>query len=58
MSAKPYADRLFRYHELGRLSDAAARAALIGPASTLNLNFEEAAARATPSSAISLPWPR
>ena len=28
MSAKPYADRLFQYRELGRLGDAAARAAL------------------------------
>ena len=34
MSAKPYADRLFQYHELGRLSAPAARAALIAPAAT------------------------
>jgi AAA ATPase domain len=45
LSAKPYADRLFQYRELGRLPDAAARAALIGPAATLGVEFEEAAAR-------------
>ena len=45
ISAKPYADRLFQYRELGRLSDAAARAALIGPAATLGVDFEEEAAR-------------
>jgi hypothetical protein len=45
MAAKPYADRLFQYHELGRLSDAAARSALIAPAATRGLEYEEAAAR-------------
>lgn len=45
MSAKPYADRLFQYHELGRLSDAAARTALIAPAATRGVDFEEQAAR-------------
>jgi hypothetical protein len=45
ISAKPYADRLFQYHELGRLSDASARAALIGPAATLGVEFQEKAAR-------------
>ena len=45
ISAKPYADRLFQYRELGRLSDAAARSALIGPAAALGVAFEEAAAR-------------
>jgi hypothetical protein len=45
MSAKPYADRLFQYHELGRLSDAAARAALIAPAATRGVEFQEQAAR-------------
>ena len=42
ISAKPYADRLFQYHELGRLSDAAARAALIGLAAALGVEFEGA----------------
>jgi AAA ATPase domain len=45
MSAKPYADRLFQYHELGRLSPAAARAALIGPAAAQGVSYAESAAR-------------
>jgi hypothetical protein len=45
ISAKPYADRLFQYHELGRLADAAARAALVGPAAMLGVEFQEKAAR-------------
>lgn len=45
ISAKPYADRLFQYHELGRLPEAAARAALIAPAATRGLRFEEQAAQ-------------
>ena len=45
ISAKPYADRLFQYRELGRLSDAAAHAALVGPAAGLGVEFEEEAAR-------------
>ncbi len=44
MSAKPYADRLFSYHELGRLSAAAARSALIAPAATRGVSYEEPAA--------------
>jgi len=45
MSAKPYADRLFHYHELGRLADAPARAALVQPAAARGVQFEERAAR-------------
>lgn len=45
MAAKPYADRLFSYEELGRLPAAAARAALIGPAAALGVTYEEAVAR-------------
>lgn len=45
MSAKPYADRLFQYHELGRLTAAAARTALITPAATRGVNYAEDAAR-------------
>jgi hypothetical protein len=45
MSAKPYADRLFQYQELGRLTDAAARTALIAPAATRGVKFNENAAR-------------
>ena len=44
MAAKPYADRLFQYHELGRLGDPAARIALIAPAATRGVEFEEQAA--------------
>jgi hypothetical protein len=44
MSAKPYADRLFSYHELGRLPRAAARTALIGPAATRGVDYDELAA--------------
>ncbi len=56
MSAKPYADRLFRYHELGRLPDAAARAALVSPSATLDLHFEEDAARAVIEEASGYPY--
>lgn len=45
MSAKPYADRLFQYQELGRLADPAARTALIAPAATRGVEFQEDAAR-------------
>jgi hypothetical protein len=45
MSAKPYADRLFQYHELGRLSDVSARAALVQPAATRGVELEEQAAQ-------------
>ena len=45
IAAKPYADRLFQYRELGRLGDPAARAALVGPAATLGVEYEEKAAR-------------
>ena len=45
MSAKPYADRLFAYHELGRLPDPAARAALLAPAGTRGVDYQKDAAR-------------
>jgi len=44
MKAKPYADRLFEYRELGRLSDPAARIALMKPAAGLGVEFDEDAA--------------
>ena len=56
MSAKPYADRLFRYHELGRLPDPAARAALVGPAATLDLHFAQDAALAVVAEASGYPY--
>jgi hypothetical protein len=44
MKAKPYADRLFEYRELGRLRDPEARVALIKPASAHGLEYERSAA--------------
>jgi hypothetical protein len=44
MRAKPYADRLFEYRELGRLRDAEADVALIKPAAVLGVNFDKGAA--------------
>jgi hypothetical protein len=43
--AKPYAERLFQYRNLDRLSDAAARSALITPAARQGVEYEESAAR-------------
>jgi len=45
MAAKPYADRLFQYRELGRLPDTAARTALVAPAAKRDLDYQERAAR-------------
>jgi hypothetical protein len=56
MSAKPYADRLFQYHELGRLSPAAARAALISPAATHGVSYEETAARLVVQESAGYPY--
>jgi hypothetical protein len=56
MSAKPYADRLFQYHELGRLTGPAARTALIGPAATRGVEYEEAAARAVVRESAGYPY--
>jgi AAA ATPase domain len=39
-AAKPYAERLFSYRELDRLSDAEARMALIGPAALRGVEYE------------------
>ena len=56
MSAKPYADRLFQYHELGRLSEPAARTALVAPAATRGVEYEEQAARQVVSEAAGYPY--
>jgi AAA ATPase domain len=42
-AAKPYAERLFSYRELDRLSDAEARSALVGPAGLRDVQYEPAA---------------
>lgn len=56
ISAKPYADRLFQYHELGGLPDPAARAALIGPATTLGVDYDEATALQVVAEAAGYPY--
>ena len=56
MSAKPYADRLFQYHVLGRLSDPAARAALVAPAATRGVEYDEHAARQVVGEAAGYPY--
>ncbi len=39
-AARPYAERMFAYHELDRLSDAEARLALVAPAAQLDVEYE------------------
>ncbi|MHB8492269.1 MAG: ATP-binding protein [Solirubrobacteraceae bacterium] len=39
-AAKPYAERMFAYRELERLSDAEARLALVAPAAQLDVQYE------------------
>lgn len=56
MSAKPYADRLFQYHKLDSLSEAAARTALITPAATRGVGYDEAAARKVVREAAGYPY--
>ena len=56
MAAKPYADRLFQYRELGRLSDAAARTALIAPAATRGVEYSERAARVVVRESAGYPY--
>ena len=40
LAAKPYADRLFSYRELGRLSTVDARSALVGPSAAFGVDFD------------------
>jgi hypothetical protein len=56
LSAKPYADRLFTYEQLGRLSEPAARSALIGPASAAGANYDEDAAQQIVDEAAGFPY--
>ncbi|MGO9853989.1 MAG: ATP-binding protein [Acidimicrobiales bacterium] len=56
LAAKPYADRLFSYAELGSLSEVAARSALIGPAAASGVEYDEAAARKIVSEAAGFPY--
>jgi AAA ATPase domain len=39
-AARPYAERMFAYHELDRLSDAEARLALVAPAAQFEVEYE------------------
>jgi hypothetical protein len=55
-SAKPYADRLFSYGELGSLPQPDARAALIGPAAAVGVDFEEEVARLIVTEAAGFPY--
>jgi hypothetical protein len=54
--AKPYAERLFEYFPLGRLADAAARAALVMPATRAGAEFEEAGVEAILAAADGYPY--
>jgi len=56
LAAKPYADRLFSYAELGRLSDVAARSALVGPAAAAGVDFDESTARQVVDEAAGFPY--
>ncbi len=56
LRAKPYADRLFEYRELGRLAAPAARIALVQPAATLGVHFDEDAARRVVGMAAGYPY--
>jgi hypothetical protein len=56
LSAKPYADRLFSYEQLGRLSEGAARSALIGPAAAAGADYDEEAARQIVYEAAGFPY--
>ena len=56
LSAKPYADRLFQYHELGGLAEHAAHVALAGPAATRGVEYAEDAARRIVDRAAGYPY--
>ncbi len=54
--AKPYADRLFEYRSLGRLSDVEARVALVKPAANLGVSYTEEAVAAVVRQAAGYPY--
>lgn len=53
--AKPYAERMFGYHELDRLSDAEARTALVGPAGQHDVTYEAEAVELIVSASAGYP---
>ncbi len=55
LAAKPYADRLFTYAELGGLSEMAARSALIAPAAAAGITYDEAVVGEVVNDAAGLP---
>ncbi|MGH9045894.1 MAG: ATP-binding protein, partial [Acidimicrobiales bacterium] len=55
-SAKPYADRLFSYGELGGLAESAAHAALTGPAAAAGIEFEAGVADRIVAEAAGYPY--
>lgn len=56
LRAKPYADRLFEYRELGGLAEPAARVALVNPAASRGVNVDEQAALAVIEMAAGYPY--
>ncbi len=55
-SAKPYTERLFEYFPLGRLSDGAARSALVTPATRKGVAYEEGAVELMLAAANGYPY--
>ncbi len=55
-SAKPYAERLFEYFPLGRLTDAEARSALVTPATRKGASFEDGAVELIVAKADGYPY--
>jgi hypothetical protein len=55
-TAKPYAERLFEYFPLGRLSDAEARSALVTPATRRGASFADGAVEAIVRAADGYPY--
>jgi hypothetical protein len=56
LGAKPYADRLFSYRELGRLSPVDARSALVGPAASLGVEFTASVVEQVVAEAAGYPY--
>jgi hypothetical protein len=55
-AAKPYAERLFEYFPLGRLTDAAARSALVTPATRKGAAYDESAVELVLAAADGYPY--
>lgn len=54
-TAKPYAERMFAYHELDRLSDAEARSALVAPAGQHDVAYDQDAVELIVSASAGYP---